>query len=99
MKLLTFTFRFVFEAIKALLNPENVQEWRTAYAYFVFPVFFIGGTAFGVAVILFWLLPSPWDWFVNCVWLFYILFCEPYMYYVEGDGFKRWNEWIEYGGE
>jgi hypothetical protein len=91
--------QFMAAALKALMNPKNEHEWRTAYAFFFFPVVFIGGTAVLVAAVILWLVPHPFDWLLVCVWLFYILIGEPYMYYIEGHGFDRWIRWIEFGDE
>ena len=97
MKLAKLLLEYVVVSVRALIHPENVREWRMAWAFFVFPVFFIGGTALIVAVALAIVLPSPWDWIVVPCWLFYMLLCEPYMAYVEGDAFARWMYWVETG--
>jgi len=99
MNLIKSILRFVWLALKALAHPENQHEWRFAYAYFVFPVMIVGGLALLVSLLIGWLLPWPWDWIVVCVWLFYFPLGEGYMYYIEGDGFERWDRWIKYGGE
>jgi len=99
MNLLKSIFRFVFAALRALAHPGNEYEWRLAYAYFVFPVVFVGGVALLASLLIGWLLPWPWDWIAVCLWLFYFLLGEGYMYYIEGGGFERWNQWIKDGGE
>lgn len=97
--LLSALAQFAVASLRALAHPEDPQEWRFAWLFFVFPVVFVGGTAAGISALLFWLLPPVWEWLVVVVWLFYILFCEPYMFYVEGDGFERQMRWVETGEE
>lgn len=98
MNLIKALWQFAAGSVRALAHPEDEREWRFAWEFFVFPVF-VGGTAAGVSALLFWLLPSVWEWLAVFVWLFYILFCEPYMFFVEGDGFERMMDWVENGGE
>lgn len=99
MTFLRLVLRFVWLSLVALFHPEDPINWRFAWAYFVFPVVFVGGFGALVAWALMFLLPHPWDWMVTFVWMFYIWFCEPYMFYIEGNGFESWDYWVQYGGE
>ena len=97
-KLIYYTLRFVVLALWALAHPWNKREWRFAYAYFVFPVFFVGGSVLLMSVLIMLLFPRYWDLLLLFVWWCYMT-GELYVYYIEGDGFKRWNRWIDHGGE
>ena len=90
--------RFVLAALYALAHPENKREWRFAYAYFVYPVFFVGGFVLLMSLVIGLLIPFPWDWILTLVWWCYMA-GEAYLYYIEGNGFERWERWIETGGE
>jgi len=99
MNLLKAVFRFVVLAIKALMHPENEKEWRMAWMWFVWPVFFIGGFGLLVAAVLH-LLHLPW-WMITG-WLFYLWVIEPLAYLLTpgGEALQRKQaHWIEYGGE
>ena len=97
MKITVLIIRFVIAALKALTHPQNDVEWRQAWMWFVWPVFFIGG--FGVLVAwATWSLHFPW--WVVAFWLFYIWVCEPVAYITtpEGEALqKKQARWIEYG--
>jgi len=98
--LLKLIHQFVLMAIKTLMNPENAHEWRQAWMWFVWPVFFVGGFGVLVAWAIMSLLPGPWDWLATFLWLFYIWFCEPVAYLTtpEGEALqKKQARWIEYG--
>ena len=96
--LIRHTLRFVILALWALAHPSNKQEWRFAYAYFVYPVFFVGGFVLLMSLVIGFLFPFPWDWIVVVVWWWYMA-GEGYLFYVKGDAFERWNRWVECGGE
>lgn len=93
--LLPLLLKFAALSIRALLHPaKDPNNWRFAWAYFVFPVVFVGGFGAIVAWALMYLLPGPWDWMITFVWLFYIWVGEPFMFYIEGDGFESWSRWV-----
>jgi hypothetical protein len=97
-KLTYYTMRFVLLALWALAHPANKREWRFAYAYFVYPVVFVGGFVLLMSVMIMFLFPSPWDWLLMIIWWCYMAW-EVFLFYIEGNGFERWNRWIADGGE
>jgi fatty acid desaturase len=83
-------------ALKALAHPENDREWRMAWMWFVYPVFFIGGSGVLVSILL-WRLSMPW-WVIG-LWLYYIWVCEPIAYLITPrENAEKQARWIEYGG-
>lgn len=99
MNLIKALGAFVLESLRALAHPEDPQAWRFAWAVFVFPlVVFSFGVAVSVGLAV--LLPRGWDWVAIFVWLYYIWFGEPYMFYIDpGEGFNKQMHWVEHGGE
>jgi hypothetical protein len=99
MNLIKALGAFVVAALKALAHPEEPQEWRLAWSMLVFPLaVFTLGTAVSVGLAV--LLPSGWDAVAIFVWLFYVWFCEPYMFYIDpGEGVREQMYWVEHGGE
>lgn len=93
-RLIEYALHFVILALRALAHPENKRDWRFAYAFFVFPVFYVGGFVLAISLVIGLLLPFPWDWIGVLLWWFYI-FGEVFLHITEGDAFEEWLHWIE----
>ena len=81
--------RFVWSSLRALAHPERQEDFRFATAFFGVPVMLLAGL-----LLIGWLLPSGWDWFVVLI-LCGLLAGGGYPVFIEGDGFERLDDWIE----
>lgn len=97
MNLIKALAEFVAAALRALAHPEDEVEWRFAWSFLVFPLaVFALGAAVSVGLAI--LLPRGWSAVAIFVWLFYVWFCEPYMFYIDpGDGVREQMYWVEHG--
>ena len=93
-RLIKYALQFAMLALRALAHPDNKRDWRFAYAFFVFPVFYVGGFVLATSLVIGLLLPFPWDWIGVGLWWFYMS-GEAFLYITEGDAFGKWLHWTD----
>ncbi len=103
-KIVQMAIHLVFVGIVTLFRPGSDKEWRQAWMWVVFPVFFVGG--FGILVS--WLIHYIFallgftllGWILILIWLFYFWVGEPFMYitYPEYEiNREEKSHWIDTG--